>query len=162
MKCLQCGTEMTARRENHRYTASGLPNVTLVDVEVRRCARCGEYEVAIPAVADLHRVMALHVGKKREQLTPEEIRFLRKCMGWSGVDFARKMGVTPETVSRWERGRLRMSAPAEALLRIWVATFEPDRDYMHEILDHVPDRGKPKRRGLRMFRRAREWEPTEA
>jgi DNA-binding transcriptional regulator YiaG len=28
---------------------------------------------------------------------------------WSGVDFARHMGTAPETVSRWEQGRVQMS-----------------------------------------------------
>jgi DNA-binding transcriptional regulator YiaG len=32
---------------------------------------------------------------KRERLTPAEIRFLRKFLGWSGADFAAHVGTTP-------------------------------------------------------------------
>ena len=36
MKCFGCGHGMTSGRENVKYDASGLPGVTLVDVEVSR------------------------------------------------------------------------------------------------------------------------------
>ena len=41
---------MTSARENYSYTASGLPYVTLVGVEVRRHKGCGEHEVVIPRI----------------------------------------------------------------------------------------------------------------
>ena len=43
MKCDACGEPMTSARENYSYTASGLPYVTLVGVEIRRCQACGEH-----------------------------------------------------------------------------------------------------------------------
>ena len=49
--------------------------------------------------------MAHAVVRKTSRLTPTEIRFLRRCVGWSGQDFAEHMGTTAETVSRWENGR---------------------------------------------------------
>ena len=58
MMCMRCGAAITVARENFLYTASGLPNVTLVGVEVRRCPSCGEFEVAIPRIEDLHRTIA--------------------------------------------------------------------------------------------------------
>ena len=45
--------------------------------------------------------------RKKRRLAPEEIKFLRKSLGWAGVDFAKHMGATPETVSRWETARCR-------------------------------------------------------
>ena len=98
-KCLQCGHAMTTRRENVRYDASGLPGVTLVGVEVSRCAHCGEHEVAIPHIADLHRVLAHAVVRKSSRLTPAEIRFLRRSLGWSGQDFADR-----RRAARWPGG----------------------------------------------------------
>ena len=64
MKCLNCGHTMATRRENVKYDASGLHGVTLVGVEVNRCANCGDYQVAIPHIAELHRVMANSVVRK--------------------------------------------------------------------------------------------------
>ncbi len=125
MKCLNCGHTMATRRENVKYDASGLHGVTLVGVEVNRCANCGDYQVAIPHIAELHRVMANSVVRKPTRLTPAEIRFLRKSLGWSGHDFADHMGVTIETVSRWENGKTAMGPQADRLLRLMVLHEEP-------------------------------------
>src|SRR5579883_463805 len=102
MKCFECGTEMTSAHENYHYTACGLPNVTLKDIEVRRCPNCGDYEPLIPQIEDLHRVIAFAVATQPSRLSAAEIKFLRKYLGWSGADFAKRMGVSQETVSRWE------------------------------------------------------------
>lgn len=77
-------TRETTRRESVRYDASGLPGVTLVGVEVSRCGHCGEHEVAIPRIADLHRAMAHAVVRKSNRPTPAEIRFLRRALDSSG------------------------------------------------------------------------------
>ena len=64
MKCPECREPMTSARENYSYTASGLPYVTLVGVEVRRCKACGEHEVVIPRIeqqTSLFRLVCLAV-----------------------------------------------------------------------------------------------------
>ena len=128
MSCTVCGTAMKTKRENYRYDAVGLPGITLKDVAVSRCPKCGEYEVAIPRIEDLHRTIAHAVIEKRERLTPAEIRFLRKYLGWSGADFAAHVGATPETVSRWETGGTPMGVTADRLLRLMVASRQPVAD----------------------------------
>ena len=95
MKCINCGSTMKSARENFKYEASGLPYVTLRMIEVRRCAKCGEYEVVIPRIEELHRAIALVLIVKPTRLTPEEIRFIRTYFDWTGAEFARHMGVTP-------------------------------------------------------------------
>jgi len=50
MKCPSCNEPMTSARENYNYASSGLPYVTLVGIEIRRCKACGEYEVVIPKI----------------------------------------------------------------------------------------------------------------
>lgn len=137
MTCGACGAEMRTRRENYRYDASGLPNVTLKGVEVRRCARCGETEVAIPAIEGLHRAIAGGLIRKRTRLAPVEIRFLRKYLGWSGIDFAQHMGTTPETVSRWEHGTASIGTAADRLLRLMVAREAPVSDYTVDVLAQI-------------------------
>ena len=128
MKCLQCEGSMKSRRETCDYGSCGLP-VTLSGVRVARCGSCGEHEVALPRIEEPHRLIARTVMRKRQGLGAPEIRFLRTWLGWSGKDFAEVMGVTPETVSRWESGSLRIGPQAERLLRVLVATQEPPDDY---------------------------------
>jgi putative zinc finger/helix-turn-helix YgiT family protein len=149
MTCTVCGTPMKTRCENYRYDAVGLPGITLRDVEVSRCPKCGEYEVAIPRIEELHRTIAQALIAKRERLTPSEIRFLRKFLGWSGVDFAAHVGTTPETVSRWETGSTPMGVTADRLLRLMVASRQPATDYSLDTLKVVArEQAKPIR--LRM------------
>jgi putative zinc finger/helix-turn-helix YgiT family protein len=136
MRCTVCGGQMKTRRENYRYDASGLPYITLKGIEVSRCPKCGETEVAIPAIEQLHRAIAGALIRKRARLAPAEIKFLRKSLGWSGTDFAQRVGTTPETVSRWEHGTP-MGAAAERLLRLMVATESPVADYAVDVLTQV-------------------------
>ena len=150
MTCVECGHKMTRARETVRYDASGLSGVTLRNVEVRRCEGCGEYETVIPKVEQLHRLMAHTVIRKPAALAGEEIRFLRKYLGWSGADFAAHVGAAAETVSRWENGKLTMSPQADRLLRAMVALQEPDGDYSLDALKAILP--KKAARPLRTFR----------
>ena len=138
MNCFECGCEMTSRRETYQYAESGLPNVVLGNVEVRRC-RCGENEVVLQSLDSLHRTIALAIIRKRPRLTGTEVRFLRKHLGWSGVAFAKHMGVTPECVSRWETGHDPIGPTADRLLRLMVAQRQPAIDYSVDELCELTD-----------------------
>jgi len=127
---------MNTTRENYKYEASGL-NIVLLDVEVSRCPECGEREVHIPNIEGLHRAVALALIRRRERLAPSEIRFLRKYLGLSSGDFAKHVGVSAETVSRWEQGRTPMGTTADRLVRMLVVTREPISHYPLEILKEV-------------------------
>ena len=133
MSCENCGKRIRARREAYHYTGCGLPNVTLLNVEVHRCATCGWHAVDIPRILDLHALLARLLACKVPRLTPAEARFLRKYLGLSGRDFAAKMGVKPETVSRWESGAQAMGPAAERLLRLMALAYAPIDKYPVDI-----------------------------
>ncbi len=137
MKCGECGTVMKSRKENHRYDECGLKHVTLVALAVARCQKCGNYEVAIPRIESLHRLIARALIEKRTRLTGEEVRFLRKSLGWSGADFARHMGVSDETVSRWETAAAPIGPQADRLLRLMVAQGRTPIRYPTERLASI-------------------------
>ena len=161
MICFHCGAEMKTKRENYKYDASGLPGITLLGVEVSRCPKCGEHEVAIPAIEGLHRAIAHALARKEPRLTAAEIRFLRKWLGWSGVDFAAHMGVAAETVSRWEAGTARMAVTADRLLRMMIVSKEPVSDYSIDMLKGVA-RSKAVPLRLGMHARADGWHAEAA
>ncbi len=125
MKCPECKTEMESRKVNHKYTESGLPNVVLVGIEVRHCPKCGEEQIVIPRLEELHRVIAFKVASQAARLNGAEIRFLRKWLGWSGATFAKTIGVAAETVSRWENDKEAMGTTAERLLRLMAIRQKP-------------------------------------
>lgn len=137
MRCPNCRAEMTTKKGNYLYTESGLNNVTLHNIEIRNCQKCGEKVASIPKIEELHRVIAVAIIKKKGRLSKDEIRYLRKYLGWSGVDFSEHMGVTPETISRWENGKEPMGPAAEKLLRLIIAYNYPVNDYTLDMLREV-------------------------
>ncbi|MBI4700537.1 MAG: helix-turn-helix domain-containing protein [Deltaproteobacteria bacterium] len=162
MKCPACDKPMTSARENYNYSACGLPHVTLKGVEVRRCGECGEHEVVIPRMTELHQAIAMAVVTKKARLTAAEVKFLRKHLAWSGADFARHMGVAPETVSRWENGREPMGAVADRLLRLMVVTQAPKPGYAIAALAELEDEPAPARLKLAADRSGWHTEPVAA
>lgn len=130
MNCDECGGPMTRDTNGvRRYEIGGLPHVELHGVEVVRCPGCGKESIAIPRISQLHRKLAHAFVEQKRMLAPVEIRFLRKHIGLSGTDFAQRMGVARETVSRWETGAQPMGAVADRLLRLLVVTHEPSENY---------------------------------
>jgi putative transcriptional regulator len=141
MTCPNCGNKMASKRENHKYTACGLDYVTLVNVEVRRCQSCGEWEVVIPKLEQLHRVLAQTVAQAKSRLRGSEIRFLRKYLGYSGAEAADALSVTPETMSRWENDKVPISQSAERFLRLMVVNQQPAQFYpLEELLADKTDK----------------------
>ena len=118
--------------ELHHFTESGLSYIYLEGCRRYDCTdgKCDGSEVAIPNLVGLMRTIAETVARQGRKLLPTEIRFLRTYLGFSGADFARRIGVSPETVSRWERGSVRMKNSTERFLRVLVLSKDgPFRDY---------------------------------
>ena len=158
MKCADCDTPMVSTNEAYKYSESGLPNVTLVGIEVRRCPHCGEQAAAIPRVMQLHQILAQSIVRKRARLAAQEVRFLRTYLGRSTEDFAKLMGVTREQVSRWENGHNPIGAQADRLLRLLVARTWPQRDYNVEELSEIEDQEPGPLANVRIARAPNGWE----
>ena len=153
MDCEACGGAMrqrvTTAAQPYAYSLSGLDNVRLVGVRVRRCAKCGNELPIIPRIAELHRVIAQTLVELRRPLRGQEIRFLRKYAGLAGQDFAAMLGVRPEHLSRVENGHTAtFGAPADRLTRAIAAMTMEDLDTARQVLlkaaalasptDHAP------------------------
>ena len=159
-KCPICGEgTLTSRRETRRY-GRGI-DVTLMNVTVRHCPACGEEFVVIPAMEALHRTIAHELAKSLARLSPGEVRFLRTYLGYSSTDFARLIGVSLESVSRWESERTsqRMSTTVERFLRLMVLQGKPVESYG---LEETAAEDAPERTPLRFGAGARGWEAVVA
>lgn len=136
MTCPHCQqAELVAGCENHAYLESEMIHVTLRGITIRRCPHCGAQLASIPRLSELHRAIALNLIHKPERLVPAEIRFLRKHLGWSGADFARKFHCSASQVPRWESetNPTPMSNAYELLLRTLVAQGERIEDYQQHM-----------------------------
>ena len=161
MKCALCGGSLAVTARTHRYDECGLPNVHLSGVEVRACRKCGEREVAIPNLEGLHRCIARGLADKPSRLNGPEVRFLRKFLGRSGQDFAALMGVSAETVSRWEGGKQPLSALADRALRLMALHGTPADDYSLDRLKGI-DSSPRREAGLEIEMRGRAWKLATA
>lgn len=163
MKCAECGTAVVTKRENRRYEAAGLSHVVLVGVEVSRCPKCGAEEMAVPRIEELHRVIAQALIRKPSRLAGPEIRYLRKHVGWSTMDFASRMGAARETVSRWEGGASPIGTQADRLLRLLVASTAPVKDYSSEDLLQIKEtQATPTPARLNLTADKQGWHPKAA
>lgn len=138
-RCVQCGTEMKESRQSLEWDLSGVP-VTIEDSMVLDCPKCGEQERGLFAMEALVHEVARHIARSPEQLAPAEIRLLRKSLGLSAVDLARKMDADKATVSRWETGAQPMGGMSERLLRLMVLTERPVEEYPLEEMATEPHR----------------------
>lgn len=156
MKCLSCHKNMKKTIQDYRYVDCGLKNIILKDIVVYTCETCDEEDIGIPNVEGLHDLIATTLALQERRLLPEEIRFIRTHLGFSGVDFSKAIGVVPETISRWELGKANITAKDDKLLKLLVLfKFKPKLDYDYiDKLDKIGSvqRERPARITLQMTR----------
>lgn len=159
MTCAECGGRMTIVGKTHKYEESGLPNVVLVGVEVRRCSKCREEEVSIPNIEGLHRCIAQTIATRRTLLSGAEIRFLRKFLGYSGRDFAGLLGVAPETVSRWENEKQPLAPGVDRAMRLLALYGQQVENYSGFAFLKDISTTRPKRpKGFTLRLRSNHWQ----
>jgi DNA-binding transcriptional regulator YiaG len=54
-------------------------------------------------------------------MTSADVQRLRRRLGVTQVELAARLGVHPLTVSRWERGQVRVTEPMARLLKLLAA-----------------------------------------
>lgn len=101
----------------YHYTECGLSNIYLVNgyniVQTERGRA-----VSINDIDGLHRVIAIFLVSSKKDFSGEEIRFLRHEMLMSQNTLAYLLGVSEQTVRRWENGKINIPKPSESLLRL--------------------------------------------
>lgn len=60
-------------------------------------------------------------------MTPEDLRARRKALGLSQQKLAEALGVTQHTVSRWEEGKMKLSAPRSLWLDVEMKRVEREQ-----------------------------------
>jgi putative zinc finger/helix-turn-helix YgiT family protein len=118
--CLTCGkgrietTVLPERTEDLGGVVAIIRNAVLVHC----CSECGEELTEIPDMQKLVRAVALARAQIPMQLSGEEIRFFRRVLDMTQVEFAAVMGLdSAETISRWENNARGIGGYAEKLVR---------------------------------------------
>src|SRR5882762_4279340 len=115
--CSSCGAKAVVAVGTYPFKESGLSNVTLINVELIQCGVCGNVDPIIPDVNDLMRALAWHCATQKYRLSGEDVRFLRKYLNMSGVEFAQLLGVDKSTLSKWENDDDPVGTANERLIR---------------------------------------------
>lgn len=115
--CSNCGENARRIRTNYLFRESGLSNVVLKNIEVIKCAHCGNQDPIIHRMADVMRQIAQALVEKPFALMGEEIRFLRKYLGMSGVTFAGLLHADKAVLSRWENNQVGVGSKSDLLIR---------------------------------------------
>lgn len=132
MKCSMCENDKELKPsilKTHKFKESGLNNVILHGVHVYKCNKCGEEYYDYGDIDKLHGLIASLLIRKAETLIGEEIRFLRKYLGYSGQYFAKIVGYEAAHLSRIETGKMNVSETFDRLVRVMVQEKIPDRNY---------------------------------
>jgi len=116
-KCYDCGRTMHGRRENYAYSECGLRSVILLNILVFHC-ECGAIVPEIPSPSVLHVSIAMKVLQKKTLLSGEEIRFVRKVAGYSGVELSKVIGVENTSISHWETDNKPIGKGSDRLVRL--------------------------------------------
>lgn len=126
-RCTECGHVQRVVRKTVDYPESGLNNVELSNVPVWICDN-GHEEVEIPAVTELHELLAHMIIRKPAYLTGAEVKFLRRRIALSAKEFAERIGITPQHLSKLENDRVKRSKVLDLLIRLSIASLLAARD----------------------------------
>jgi transcriptional regulator with XRE-family HTH domain len=142
MRC-GCGEQATLTSGDYLFVESGLNNVTLHGVELLNCDMCGTLTPVLSKINELMQVIASALVLKPSQLTGKEIRFLRKYIGFTGEQFAGKLSLTKEHISRIENDKHPVGAQTDRLIRYLAISARPnlknEMERLFERLDAIKD-----------------------
>ncbi len=122
------------KSEPYLYRGAGLDGIYLLN-GYQFEEHDGERHVSITNLEGLHRAIGRHLVLHRKGLLPKEIRFLRDAMDLSQAQLAEKLGNSPQSVARWEKGEYEVPGPEEKLLRAMFLAFVLTPSELKELQD---------------------------
>lgn len=142
------------------YTACGLPNVFLENGYEVKPSPMGDGEAfTIMHIKDLHMAIGLALVGKPSVLTGDEFRFLRTELGMSRNSLAGILGVSFETIKKWETdgdSKINNKLADIALRAIYEKAADKDDTFV-ELINQINDTDNRKIRDLRFKETAKGW-----
>ena len=120
MKCDVCrkGEIRIRSQQTYRYKECGLDNVYLLNMEFRVCDACGVKVPRLKRMPELHATIARAVAMQPCPLRGQDIRFLRKQLGYSAKEWATLLRTNASTLSRWENNQQEIGPQSDTLIRL--------------------------------------------
>ncbi len=101
---------------SHHYTECGLQNVYIDGLEIV-LDDDGDEVITIPAINELHRVIAMGIVSHEHGMSGGELRFLRTEMGYTQAELSILVHHDKQSIGRWERSEFEIDSSAEAIIR---------------------------------------------
>lgn len=109
--------DLAIQSEVLHYTDCGIDNIYLSN-GFEREEFDGEIYTTIHNLDGLHEAIGLHIVLEKKAPDGKEIRFLRTEMGLSQHDLGAKLGVSDQSVARWEKGHTDIPGTAVFSLKV--------------------------------------------
>ncbi|MBJ7533261.1 helix-turn-helix domain-containing protein [Rhodomicrobium vannielii ATCC 17100] len=124
-RCDECrqGLLQKTIKLKHEEDLGGIVVHLLNSVQLYKCTKCDYEEVVIPDLEGLAKAVALVRALMPMRLSGGELKFIRKTLDMTQKEFAEKMDLAPETLSRWENNHPGTGEYSEKLLRHNVCAF---------------------------------------
>ncbi len=122
-RCPGCGGPLHHGSETLTVKLPRSGVVAAIAAPARRCAGCGQVRFDEEAVRRAHLAVGCALADRGVQ-TGDALRHMRSTLLLRAADLAHLLGVTPETISHWETGRL---PPARAAFVVVAAMVDDVR-----------------------------------
>ncbi|MCL2776604.1 MAG: type II toxin-antitoxin system MqsA family antitoxin [Polyangiaceae bacterium] len=148
-KCVSCGFagKLEATSEDESVTVGSHTFTGVIPAE--RCPKCDE----IYTDASDHRAFACHVARAlidAGEVSGSVFRFFRHTLGLTEASLANLLGVSADTVSRWERGQRDVDRLAWATVAGLVFDEIEERPRMRHVLEVMRTPGPPLAKAVRL------------
>jgi putative zinc finger/helix-turn-helix YgiT family protein len=131
-KCVMCGQEACERaRVSRERTVGGV--AFSMELEGDRCANCGETYYDLQAMGQFEQAVAYKLAELGIA-AGDSFKILRRRLELRAADVAEMLDVTPETISRWERGAVPVDKAAFLVL---AAIYLEKHEGEHRMIDRL-------------------------
>lgn len=100
----------------YHYVECGLNNVYISGLQFQK-DDAGDVIITIPAINELHSLIATGIVQHEHGISGDELRFLRSEMGLTQSELAQFVHQDKQSIGRWERGEFNIDSKAEAMIR---------------------------------------------
>ncbi len=137
--CGNCGEMAHIVCKDYEFKEMGVP-VVLHHIGVIECKHCGNIDPVIPNMDGLMHVLALGLLCKPGKLCGEEVRYLRKYVNKSAVEFSRYLHVEHTYLSKIENDRYEVGPQTDRLIRLMVINMDPKlADGIKDLMSLMPN-----------------------
>jgi hypothetical protein len=128
----------------------GMPHVKVEHLPALACAKCGAVTVG-GAVLDAVSMLLAAVILRRASLEASEVRYLRRMVGDTQEEFAKRLEVDRATVNRWENSVAAITGtPAYAIRSHVFFRLRHKSAVIDAVGEAFAETGSPRRRGRRL------------